>query len=187
MTDETMVPTLETDRLRLRSLTNKDIDGLYAIFSDPQVMRYWSTPPLPNRAAAERLFQEILEGHRHFGWLKWGMVLKEDDSLIGTLTLFHLDRTHRRGEIGYALGRKWWGLGFMNEALHGLISYAFKELDLHRLEADVDPRNEASIKTLQRLGFKREGYLRERWHVGGEIQDAFFYGLLRREYEKLSN
>jgi RimJ/RimL family protein N-acetyltransferase len=87
-----------------------------------------------------------------------------------------------RAEIGYAIGSDYWGKGYMNEALTALIAHAFEVLDLRRLEADVDPRNTRSIRTLERLGFQREGFLRERWHVCGEIQDAFFYGLLRREW-----
>jgi ribosomal-protein-alanine N-acetyltransferase len=67
-----------------------------------------------------------------------------------------------------------------------LLKYAFEVLDLHRIEADVDPRNAASIKTLERLGFQREGYLRERWQINGQIQDAFFYGLLRHEWVGLA-
>ena len=64
-----------------------------------------------------------------------------------------------------------------------LLDFAFRDLGLRRLEADVDPRNAASIRSLERLAFRREGYLRERWCVGGEVQDAIFYGLLRREWE----
>ena len=62
----------------------------------------------------------------------------------------------------------------MNEALQAVLFFAFDELKLHRLEADVDPRNVGSIRSLEKLGFQREGYLRERWHVNGEIQDAIF-------------
>jgi len=82
------------------------------------------------------------------------------------------------------MGRACWGKGYMNEALNALVSHAFEVMRLRRLEADVDPRNAASIRTLERLGFQREGYLRERWHVNGEVQDAIFYGLLRREWLK---
>ena len=64
-----------------------------------------------------------------------------------------------------------------------LLAYTFQELALHRIEADVDPANGASIRVLERLGFQREGYLRERWHVGGKVYDALFFGLLRREWE----
>jgi RimJ/RimL family protein N-acetyltransferase len=70
----------------------------------------------------------------------------------------------------------------MNEALMAVLKYAFEVLELHRIEADVDPRNTESIKTVERLGFQREGYLRERWQVNGEIQDAYFYGLLKQEW-----
>jgi RimJ/RimL family protein N-acetyltransferase len=67
-----------------------------------------------------------------------------------------------------------------------LLEYAFGGIKLRRLEADVDPRNTHSIKTLERLGFKQEGFLRERWQVAGEIQDALFYGLLEREWNRPS-
>jgi RimJ/RimL family protein N-acetyltransferase len=73
----------------------------------------------------------------------------------------------------------------MHEALKAL-TYAFDVLEFHRIEADVDPRNAASIRTLERLGFQREGYLRERWQVNGEIQDAVFYGLLRSDWKTAS-
>jgi RimJ/RimL family protein N-acetyltransferase len=72
----------------------------------------------------------------------------------------------------------------MAEALQALLAYCFEALDLRRIEADVDPRNAASIQTLERLGFQREGFLRERWEVDGEIQDALFYGLLREEWKR---
>jgi RimJ/RimL family protein N-acetyltransferase len=71
----------------------------------------------------------------------------------------------------------------MRAALERLLDFAFGELGLRRLEADVDPNNVRSIASLERLGFRREGYLRERWFVGGQVEDALFYGLLRREWE----
>ncbi len=71
----------------------------------------------------------------------------------------------------------------MNEALRTLVDHAFGTLNLNRLEADIDPRNHASAKTLERLGFQQEGHLRERWIVGDEISHTAFYGLLRREWE----
>jgi ribosomal-protein-alanine N-acetyltransferase len=67
-----------------------------------------------------------------------------------------------------------------------LLAFAFEELGLHRIEADVDPRNTASLQSVERLGFQREGYLRERWQVNGEIQDTVFFGLLRGEWEALN-
>ena len=177
------LPTINTSRLTLRSIRADDVDDFYAIYSNVEVMRYWSTPPLPNRDAAIKLISETHEGFKRRELLKWGIALRTDDKLIGSVTLFHPEFTHRRAEIGYALGRVYWGRGYMQETLKAILTYAFTVLNLHRIEADVDPRNAASVRTLERMGFQREGYLRERWQVNGEIQDAFFYGLLRPDWE----
>jgi ribosomal-protein-alanine N-acetyltransferase len=181
--DWSALPTLNANRVSLRWITEADIDAFYAIYSHPEVMRYWSFTALTERDQAAKLISEIHEGFQRQALLKWGIARPTDNLLIGSITLFNLDFTHRRAEIGYALGRDHWGQGYMQEALTAVINYAFAELGLHRIEADVDPRNNASIRTVERLGFQREGYLRERWQVGGEIQDALFFGLLRPDWE----
>ncbi len=180
------LPEIEANRIRLRWISANDTDAFFAIYSNPEVMRYWSTPPLPDRDAASKLISEIHDSWKRRMILKWGIARRLDDQLIGSITLFNLDFTHRRAEIGYALGREHWRQGYMNEALMAVLKYAFEVLDLHRIEADVDPRNTASIRTLEKLGFQREGVLRERWQVNGEIQDAFFYGLLKHEWIRQS-
>ncbi|HEY7913836.1 MAG TPA: GNAT family protein [Blastocatellia bacterium] len=183
MMDWKSLPTINASRVSLRSMTERDVDSLYAIFSDADVMRYWSSPPLKDLQAAAKLLGEIHDGFNRRLIFQWGIARKSDDTIIGTSTLFHLDSNNKRAEIGYALGRAHWGNGYIQEALRALLAYAFDELDLQRIEADVDPRNGASIRTLERLGFQREGFLRERWRVNGEVQDALFYGLLRRDWE----
>ena len=180
--NSTTLPIITTPRLVLRWVSEDDVDSLYEIFSDPQVMRYWSTAPLSNREAAADLQREIAEGNESERMFKWGVALRDSNTVIGTATLFNLSLDNGRAELGYAMGRAYWGKGYMNEALKALVSYTFDVMELRRLEADVDPRNAASIRTLERLGFQREGFLRERWHVNGEIQDAIFYGLLRHEW-----
>ncbi len=97
---------------------------------------------------------------------QWGIARRTDDRIIGTCTLYHIDTDNRRAELGYALGREFWGNGYMQEALTALLEFSFGALNMHRLEADVDPRNVSSVRTLERLGFQKEGYLRERWLVG---------------------
>jgi [ribosomal protein S5]-alanine N-acetyltransferase len=185
--DSERLPTINTSRLCLRSISEDDVDAFYAIYSNTEVMRYWSTPPLADRNAAVKLVSEIHDGVRRRDILKWGIARRSDNVLIGSVTLHNLALAHHRAEIGYALDRAHWGLGYMNETLMAVLAYAFEELHLHRIEADVDPRNSASIRTLERLGFQREGYLRERWQVGGEIQDALFFGLLRPDWEIVRN
>lgn len=178
------LPVITSQRTVLRWISEDDIDALYDIFSNAQVMRYWSSGPLANREAAAAMQREIAAGNQNNTMLKWGLALRDSNLVIGTATLFNLNLDNGRAEIGYAMGRDYWGKGYMHEALQALVSHAFEVMKLRRLEADVDPRNAASIRTLERLGFQREGFLRERWHVNGEIQDAYFYGLLRREWHK---
>jgi RimJ/RimL family protein N-acetyltransferase len=72
----------------------------------------------------------------------------------------------------------------MHEALCAVVDYAFGPLGLRRLEADIDPRNDASIRAVERLGFVREGLLRERWVVAEEISDTVFMGLLARDWQE---
>jgi ribosomal-protein-alanine N-acetyltransferase len=180
--DSNTLPIITTQRLLLRWISENDIDSLFEVFSDPQVMRYWSTPPYTNREDAVQLQRDIAAGNENNTMIKWGLALRDSDRLIGTTTLFNLSLENGRAELGYAMGRAHWGKGYMIEALQALLFHAFEVMNLRRLEADVDPRNTASIRTLERLGFQKEGYLRERWHVNGEIQDAYFYGLLRREW-----
>jgi len=89
---------------------------------------------------------------------------------------------HERAEIGFAVARSQWGRGLASEAVAELIAFAFERLQLHRLEADTEPRNERSLRLLERLGFRREGHLRERYYVDGERQDTVLLGLLRTEW-----
>lgn len=178
------LPTITANRLSLRWISAADVDDLFSIFSNGEVMRYWSTPPLADRDAANELLAEIHEGFQRQTMLKWGVALHADNKLVGTTTLYNLDFDNRRCELGYALGRAHWGNGYMQEALNATLDFAFGVLDMRRIEADVDPRNAASIRMLERLGFQREGFLRERWQVNGEIQDALFYGLLRPEWNR---
>jgi [ribosomal protein S5]-alanine N-acetyltransferase len=187
MIDSDRLPTIPASRILLRWLTEDDVDALFAIFSDPEVMRYWSTLSMTHRREARQLLEHVHESFRQGSLFQWGVARRIDNLVIGTCTLFHFETDNHRAEIGYALGREYWGQGYMCEALEALLGFAFGVLDLHRLEADVDPRNSSSIRSLERLGFKREGYLRERWRVGGGVQDTLFFGLLRREWTGRKN
>ena len=177
-----MLPVLDTPRLRLRPPVAGDAAALFPIFNDPATMLYWSRPPMTDVAEARELVADI-ERHAAAGTLyEWGLARREDDLVIGTATLFRIDREHRRAELGYILRRDHWGRGLANEALTAILHHAFETLGLHRLEADIDPRNTASIRSIERLGFKREGHLRERYFVAGDIQDSLMYGLLEQEW-----
>ena len=176
--------TLTTPRLLLRPLADGDAPAVFALFSHPEVMRYWSSPPFTDLAQAERVVRNCQAGHATGEYRQFGIVRASDAAVLGTCTLFAFHTASRRAEMGYALGRPYWGAGYMHEALTALVDYAFGPLNLHRLEADIDPRNSASARTLERLGFRYEGLGRERWIVEGEISDTAWYGLLAREWRE---
>ena len=178
------LPTLAAPRVALRWLTEADVGALYGIFSNPTVMRYWSTPPMSDIAQAGKLVADIHEGFRSQRLFVWGVARLEDDRIIGTCTLFAINAAQGRAELGYALGHEFWGRGYMNAALTTLVDFAFRTLAMRRLEADVDPRNLGSMRAVERLGFRREGLMRERWLVNGELQDSVVLGLLRHEWQK---
>lgn len=175
------LPTITAARVTLRWLTDGDVPALYEIFSDPEAMRYWSSPPLSGLDAAATLLAEI-KCHFAAGTLyQWGIALRDNDEIIGTCTLAAVSVAHKRAELGFALSRSQWGRGYASEAIAAIIQFAFTTLHLHRLEADVDPRNRRSIKCLEEAGFVREGYARERYHLNGDTQDSVLYGLLARD------
>jgi len=173
---------LLTPRLRLRPVAPADAADLYAIFSDPPTLRYWSSPPWTTLDQAHDMIARDEAALAAGEALRLGLERRDDGRVIGVCSLFSLSAQNRRAEIGYALARDVWGQGWMNEALQALVAHAFGPLGLHRLEADIDPRNAASARALQRLGFREEGRLRERWIVAGEVSDSGLWGLLARDW-----
>ena len=176
------VPILIAQRVRLRPLRAADADDLFALQSDTRVMRYWSHPAWTEREQAVRRIEQLERDRETSEFYSWAVTQNGSDALIGTVSLFAIHREQRRAEIGYALSSALWGRGYATEMLRPAIDFAFTTLDLERLEADIDPRNEASCRLIERVGFVREGLLRERWRVAGEVTDSAMYGLLRREY-----
>ena len=85
--------------------------------------------------------------------------------------------------MGYCLDDAAWGHGYATEAGRALLQWAFDTLDLNRVQAETDTRNAASARVLEKLGFVREGTLREDCVVNGEVSDSWVYGLIRREWQ----
>jgi ribosomal-protein-alanine N-acetyltransferase len=182
---ETM-PSIETERLVLRPIVEDDAAALFAIFSDAEVMRYWSWPPFTEFDQAMALAREIAALWRARSLLQWGITRRERGGVIGTVTLFHWDRGHRRAEIGYILARAHQGRGYAREAVADVLRFGFERMDLHRIAADTDPANARSIRLLESFGFLFEGRTRESYFHMGAWQDAALYGLLRREWGRRS-
>ncbi len=173
--------TLETPRVKARLLESGDAEELHAIFSDPETMQYWSTPPYSDY---DRINQQILSSKKCFDEglsLDLGLIFKETEKLVGKVALYNINENSRRGEIGYILARPYWRQGLMTEVFLPFVEYCFTCLNLRRLEADIDPQNTASAALLTRTGFEKEGYLKERWLIGDKTADSEIYGLLRRK------
>lgn len=175
-------PELSSPRLRLREVRDDDAAALFAIHSDARVMRYWSYPAWTELAQAEQKIADIQRQRRELDMLVWAIADADTDLQIGSSAIFYMDLTQARAEIGYSLHPDWQGRGLASEALQLVLGYAFTELGLRRIEADIDPRNLPSCRLVERFGFVREGLLRERWHVNGEICDSAIYGLLRQDF-----
>lgn len=173
---------IRTPRLLLRPPCVDDTDALFEVFSDTAGMRYWASPPWTSREQA--LAQIARDEAARVAGSALRLVLQPVDggAALGTVSLFGFHEQCARAEIGYILRRDVWGQGLMHEALVGVIDYAMRTLALRRIEADIDPRNLPSIRSVERLGFAREGLLRERWLVAGEVCDTVLYGLLAREW-----
>jgi RimJ/RimL family protein N-acetyltransferase len=172
------LPSFETPRLRIRPLGGNDIEALFAIFGNDEVMRYWSRSAFTDSSEAEELLRDIEAGYASGQLLQLGIEERAAQALVGTCTLHSRQVPSRRGEIGYALAQNAWGKGYMAEALPVFVDYIFDELGLNRLEADIDPNNLASAKVLRNLGFSQEGFCAQRWIVGGQFSDSALYGLL---------
>jgi [ribosomal protein S5]-alanine N-acetyltransferase len=186
------VPRLAGGRVALRPIDELEGPDILAVYGDPEVVRYWSRPPLPDLAAAASLLDEMQEDFFRRRSFHWGITEDEAGSpqmgtlqmarLIGTCTLGALSFRHRRAEVGFVLRRDRWGQGLASDALALLFGFCFGRLGLHRLEADVDPENARSLRLLERLGFQREGRLRERWHNQGNARDGILLGLLEPDW-----
>ncbi len=171
---------IETERLILRALVAEDAGDLFSIFSDNEVMKYWNTEPWVSVDEAKTFITDSARSMDSNTEVILGIYLKSTRQLLGKIMLFSFAKESRRAEIGFGVSRDFWGKGIVLEAGSALIEHAFHTLKLRRIEAEIDPDNIASGKTLERLGFVKEGYLRQRWEVNGVVSDSAIYGLLAK-------
>jgi [ribosomal protein S5]-alanine N-acetyltransferase len=176
-------PTLWTARLRLRPFTGADADALYALQSNAYVLRYWDSPPWTERDSAERFIAACGRMADEGTGARLAIDRISDNAFIGWCTLNQWNPVFRSASMGYCLDDAAWGHGYATEAGRAMLTWAFNALDLNRVQAETDTRNEASAHVLEKLGFLREGTLREDCIVNGEVSDSWVYGLIRREWQ----
>lgn len=177
-------PNIETDRLLLREVDFSDIDDLFKVLKDPDVAEYDYFYPVETKEKAlafiERYKRELEENEE----ITWGIILKESQKLIGTCCLGNFDKGAERAEIGYALAKAQWGKGYATEAAKNILAYGFNSIKLNRIEATITPGNDSSIRVLEKLGFQREGLVRQRDLIKGKLVDGIIMGLLKSEFQE---
>lgn len=148
---------------------------------DEEVTRFLPYATWRSTADAVAWFERMAGLQAAGSTLQFTVVERATDTPVGTCLLFGFDEPSARAELGFVLGRAHWGQGYMAEAMAALIACAFGPMGLRRLVAQANPRNLASVRLLQRLGFVHEGSLRKHAVGKGELQDAALFGLLREE------
>lgn len=164
---------IHTHRLTLRPRVAEDADALHSSFSDPAVMKYWSRPPTKSLEETRAYVAEKLANNAEHS-CSWAV--EGDGMFAGTVDLFNW--RNRIMEVGYLIDKAHQGKGFAYEAVHAALEFGFKELNLHRIEAQLHPDNSASARLLEKLGFRREGLMRQNYFIDGQYNDTLVYGLL---------
>jgi [ribosomal protein S5]-alanine N-acetyltransferase len=175
-------PTLQSERLRLRPFTDADGDALFALHSNARVLRYWDSPPWEDRARADRFLATCRQMADEGTGARLALDRTSDDAFIGWIGLSRWNPDFRSAALGYCLDEPAWGHGYATEAARAVLRWAFDTLDLNRVQAEADTRNIASARVLEKVGFVREGTLREDCIVDGDVSDSWVFGLLRREW-----
>jgi ribosomal-protein-alanine N-acetyltransferase len=171
-------PTLETERLQLRRLANDDVDEIFALRSDHEVMKYIPRPLAKTKEDALAHISMINEKIDSNEGINWAITFKDNPKLIGIIGHYRIKPEHYRSEIGYMLLPEYHGQGIISEAINEVVKYGFQEMKLHSIEAIIAPENTASEKVLQKNGFVKEAHLIENEYYKGQFLDTVIYSLL---------
>jgi len=176
-------PTLHTPRIRLRPFTSSDAEVLFALHSNAHVLRYWDSPPWSDPARAQSFIGGSVAMAADGTGARLAIDRLSDGIFLGWCSLTRWNPDHRSASLGYCLAEAAWGQGYATEAARAVLRWAFETLDLNRVQSETDTRNLASARVLEKVGFVREGTLREDCVVDGDISDSWVFGLLRRDWE----
>ena len=172
-----IAPTLRGSRLTLRQLHIDDAEPLFDVLSNETVMRYWSSGLQTSVEETRRYLKWNADcDAEHYCWA----ITRHDGPALGWVIL--VPRREGMFELGYILGRAEWGKGIVQEAANLVLDYAFGPLGSRRVMAETDPENIASIRLLEKLGFRQEGHLRAEWQTHIGIRDSLIFGLLQHEW-----
>ncbi len=174
-------PVLATPRLRLRQFRADDVDAMHACFADPEAMRFWNQPTYTKRIETERSVRSFVDCTPSY-YRFWAVADAGTDRCLGLVNYHDGHIRSRRASIGYMIDPALHRQGIATEAVTAMLDFCVSELGLHRLQAFIHPDNRASIRLIEKLGFRREGLLRDNLRVGEVWRDDLLYALLAAEW-----
>ncbi|WP_396193951.1 GNAT family N-acetyltransferase [Flavobacterium sp.] len=175
---------LETERLLLRRIDQNDVEGVLALRGNPDIMKYIPRPLAKTKEEALAHIAMIEEKIENNTGINWGITVKGSDKIIGIIGHYRIQPENHRAEIGYMLLPEYNGKGYITEAIKAVVEYGFEQMNLHSIEAVIDPGNTASEKVLQKNGFVKEAHILENELWDGKFWDTVIYSLLRRNFKK---
>lgn len=173
-------PVLATSRLRLRQFRAEDVDAMHECFADEDTMRFWNQPTFTRRVETERAVRNFVDCTPSY-YRFWAVADMDTDRCLGLVNYHDGHIRSRRVSIGYMIHPAHQKLGLATEAVSAMLSFCFGELGLHRVQAFIHPENRASISLVEKLGFRREGLLRDNLRVGETWRDDVLYALIASE------
>ena len=174
-------PVLESERLILRRIVPADVNEVFAIRSDEEIMKYISSPRAKSKEDALDYIKVVGKGIEENNFINWGISFKDNPKLLGMICLIRMQPENYRSETGYILHPNFQGKGIINEALGTVIDYAFNVLKFHSLEAVINSENYASEKVLIKHDFVKEAHFKENRFFEGRFLDAVIYSLINRQ------
>ena len=173
------LPRIKTKRLLLRPFALADAKEVQRLAGDRDIASTTAAIPHPyDDGVAEQWIAMHQQRFEEGTWLNLAITHDPDDTLVGALGL-RLEPEHDRAEIGYWIGKPYWGQGYATEAARALVEYGFERLGLHRIYAYHFTRNPASGKVLQKIGMRHEGHRRQHDKKWGRYEDEELYGMLK--------
>ncbi|WP_309641721.1 GNAT family protein [Flavobacterium sp.] len=177
-------PDIETPRLLLRRLDKNDAEQIIVIRGDAENMRFIPRPLVTNIEQALEHYAMIDAKIVSNEGINWAITLKGNPKLLGIIGHYRIQPEHYRSEIGYMLAPEFHGKGIVTEAIHAALIYGFEVMNLHSVEAIIDPDNIASERVLQKNGFVKEAHILENEYFDGKFIDTVIYSLLKRNFKK---
>ncbi|MFS0871917.1 GNAT family N-acetyltransferase [Paenibacillus xylanilyticus] len=174
-------PILKTERFNLREAEEQDAPDILALYSDETVVEFMPFTPFETVDDAMDEMRWYAKIFREQSGLRWMIEDVGSGKVVGTCGFLNREDIHNRAEIGYDLHPDYWGKGVMTEVAHAVLYFGFVNMQLNKIEAKVEPQNEASIRLLHKLGFQQEGLLRQHEFEKGRYIDLALFSKLKSD------